>query len=201
MFDMNEKTDRRWVIRDAVKEDAPFLALCMAAGMHFCDFGGKVADDIDGDIEDLLARMTACSMREDLLESYKRTRVAEMDCVPVGSLLSYSGEVYRELRHKTFTEFWPELSYMEASSEMEADPGEYYLDTLAVHPDYRRQGIGLSLIRDGISLGRALGYRRIVIAADSDFPHLVRLYESAGFTPADHRHAFGVDYQRMMLEV
>ena len=194
------EADHRWVIRDAVKEDAPFLALCMAAGMHFYDFGGNVADDFDGDIAELLARMTVCSMREDLLESYTRTRVAEIGGVAVGSLLSYPGEVYRALRHKTFTELWPELSYMEASSEMETDPGEYYLDTLAVHPDYRRQGIGLSLIRDGIARGRALGYRRIVIAADSDFPYLVRLYESAGFKPADHRHAFGVDYQRMMLE-
>lgn len=49
--------------------------------------------------------------------------------------------------------------------------------------------------------GESLGYDRIALVADSEMPHLVRLYESIGFVPADHRHAFGVDFQRMIYEV
>ena len=65
-------------------------------------------------------------------------------------------------------------------------------------PAYRRKGIGLALLRDGISRGIGMGYARIALAADSDCPHLIRLYESAGFFPADHRRAFGVDFLRMV---
>ena len=52
---------------------------------------------------------------------------------------------------------------------------------------------------NGIRKGESLGYNRIALVADSDMPHLVRLYESIGFVPADHRQAFGVDFQRMIF--
>lgn len=46
--------------------------------------------------------------------------------------------------------------------------GEYYLDTLAVLPEYRRRGI-------------AAGYDLITLVVDSNMPDLIRLYESVGF--------------------
>ena len=85
---------------------------------------------------------------------------------------------------------------MDSESEMETGPGEYYLDSLAVLPSYRHHGIGKALLLDGIRKGENLGYIRIALVAD-----LVRLYESIGFVQADHRHAFGVDFQRMIYEV
>ena len=32
-------------------------------------------------------------------------------------------------------------------------------------------------------------------------PHLINLYFSIGFVPADHRHAFGTDFLRMIYTV
>ena len=184
------------IIRDARPDDAPFLAKCIMAGMHFYDF----ETDIPGE-KDIYERLIECERREDLLYSHRYTRVAELDGVPVGSLLSYPGEIYRDMRHKTFRELWPDLAQMDAESEMETGPGEYYLDSLAVVPSYRRHGIGKALLQDGIRKGKSLGFDRIVLVADSEMPHLVRLYESIGFIPADHRHVFGVDFQRMVYAV
>lgn len=183
-----------YIIRDARPDDAPFLAKCIMAGMHFYDFETAIPEDTD-----IYERLIECERREDLLYTYRYTRVAEMDGAPVGSLLSYPGEIYRELRHKTFSELWPDLTRMDAESEMETGPGEYYLDSLAVIPSFRRHGIGKALLLDGIRKGESLGYNRIALVADSDMPHLVRLYESIGFVPADHRQAFGVDFQRMIF--
>lgn len=90
---------------------------------------------------------------------------------------------------------------MDAESEQETDPGEYYLDSLAVLPECRHRGIGQALLLDGIQLGTSRGYRQIALVADSEYPHLIRLYESIGFVPADHRLAFGVDFQRMVYHV
>ena len=185
-----------YIIRDARPDDAPFLAKCIMAGMHFYDFETDIPDE-----SDIYERLIECERREDLLYSYRYTRVAEMDGTLVGSLLSYPGEIYRVMRHKTFSELWPDLAQMDAESEMETGPGEYYLDTLAVVPSCRHRGIGKALLVDGIQKGESLGYDRIALVADSDMPPLVRLYESIGFVPADHRHAFGVDFQRMIYEV
>ena len=185
-----------YIIRDARPDDAPFLAKCIMAGMHFYDFETDVPDDAD-----IYERLIESDRREDLLYSFRYTRVAELDGAQVGSLLSYPGEIYREMRHKTFSELWPDMAQMDADSEMETGPGEYYLDSLAVIPSCRHHGIGKALLLDGIRKGRDLGYDQIALVADSEMQHLVRLYESIGFVPADHRHVFGVDFQRMIYKI
>jgi ribosomal protein S18 acetylase RimI-like enzyme len=105
------------------------------------------------------------------------------------------------MRHKTFSELWPDMAQMDADSEMETGPGEYYLDSLAVMPSCRHHGIGKALLLDGIRKGRDLGYDQIALVADGEMQHLIRLYESIGFVPADQRHVFGVDFQRMIYKI
>ena len=112
-----------YTIRDASPTDAPFLAQCIMAGMHFHDFETEVPKD-----EDIYRRLCESERRNDLLYSYIRTRVAEWDGAVAGSLLSYPGDIYKEMRHKTFSVLWPEFFRMEGESEQETDPGEYYLE-------------------------------------------------------------------------
>ena len=66
-------------IRDARPSDAPFLAECIMAGMHFWDF-----DDImNDDLSDILDGITECETRTDTLYTHARTRVAEVDGAPL----------------------------------------------------------------------------------------------------------------------
>ena len=184
-------------IRDAYPSDAPFLAECIMAGMHFWDF-----DDImNDDMSDILDSITECETRTDTLYTHSRTRVAEVDGTPVAALLSYPGALYKGLRVRTFREFWPAFFVEHAGDDPETDPGEYYLDSLAVLPAFRHQGIGKAMLEDGIRRGIEEGFTRIALVADSTMPHLVSLYESLGFTPAEHRHAFGTDFLRMLYTV
>ena len=185
-----------FTIRDARPDDAPFLAKCIMAGMHFYDFESEIPS-----ARDIYDNLIVCEQRDDMLYTYKHTRVAESDGITVGSLLSYPGEIYRDLRHKTFCELWPDLARMDAESEQETGPGDYYLDSLAILPEYRHQGIGKALMQDGIRIGLGLGYKQVALVADSDLPHLIRLYESLGFVPEGHRHAFGVDFLRMVYKI
>ena len=189
-------SDGKLTIRDAHPSDARFLAKCVMAGMHFFDIETDVPEE-----EDIFRRLVESEEKDEWLYSYKNTRVAEVDGVIAGALLSYPGDIYRDLRHKTFTELWPDLIRMEEESDQETDPGEYYLDSLAVLPSFRHRGIGRALLLDGIQKGIDLGYRQIALVADAQMPHLVRLYESIGFKPTEHRQAFGVDFQRMIYSV
>lgn len=191
------ETMAKWLqvcIRPARPEDADFLARCIMAGMHFYDF----EEELSADNAAILENLTSCEKRPDTLYSFSRTRVAEIDGKAAGALLSYPGNLYKDLRESTFQEYWPGFFTQFADDDPETDPGEYYLDSLAVLPEYRGRGIGRALLKDGIRIGLDLGYKQIALVADADMPHLIRLYESAGFVPADRRHAFGIDFQRMI---
>ena len=182
------------VIRDATPEDAPFLAECIMAGMHFYDFEPEMPEDK----ADIFRRLTECERMTDTIYSYARTRVAEYGGRLAGALLSYPGEIYREARRKTFAELWPDLMHIERDSDQETEAGEYYLDSLAVVPQFRRTGIGRRLIEDGAEKGLAAGFDRITLVADIEMPGLVRYYESLGFSPLDRRFAFGTHFLRMV---
>lgn len=184
------------LIRDATPEDAVFLAKCLIAGMHFYDFETEIPEN-----KDFYLNLVDCEKRTDLLYSYKDSRIAEVDGKVVGSLLSYPGDNYKELRRKSFAVFWPDYMAIDEESEMETGPGEYYLDTLAVLPEYRRRGIGRALLEDGIKKGISAGYNLITLVVDSGMPDLIRLYESVGFKPVEHRWIFRVDFLRMVYSV
>ena len=51
-------------IRDARPEDAPFLAKCVMAGMHYYDFG-----QLDPGHEGIFLSLTECERRTDLLDT------------------------------------------------------------------------------------------------------------------------------------
>ena len=132
-------------LRNAVSSDAPFLAQCILAGMHMYDFGESPSDSI----KEILSWVSKCETREDTLYTYRNSRVAEVNGIPVGALLSYPGEEYLARKEKTFRGERPSLLKNSSADDPETDPGEWYLDSLAVHPDYRGLGIGKSLLRDG----------------------------------------------------
>ena len=181
-------------IRDANPKDAAFLSRCIMAAFHLYNFDSVPSDAMS----EVLARIEACERRKTTLYSYTNTRIAEVNGVPAGALLSYPGEEYLRRKEKTFREFWPEYFDKFADDAPETDPGEYYLDSLAVHPMYRRMGVGTALLRDGIRKGLEMGYSRIALVADSEYPHLVKLYKSLGFIPEEKRRIFGIVFQRMI---
>jgi glucosamine-phosphate N-acetyltransferase len=60
-----------------------------------------------------------------------------------------------------------------------------HIEDVAVHPDFKKQGIGAALVRHAIAQARALGcYKAILDCSDS----LVPFYEQMGF----HRHQEGM---------
>lgn len=180
-------------IRDATPSDAPFLAKCVMAGLHIYDFESEIPKD-----EKKFQLLTECEQRGDLLYTYRNSRVAEVDGISVGSILSYPGEFYKELRRRTFSELLSDFATLDTDSEQETGPGEYYLDSMAVLPSYRGRGIGRALMQDSIQHGISLGYHKITLLVDSEIPHLINLYSSIGFTLDGYCHAFGVDFQKMM---
>ncbi len=94
--------------------------------------------------------------------------------------------------------------------EPECLPGEFYLDSMAVLPEFRRMAfeyagatdrIGHLLMLDGIEEGRRKGFPRISLIVDKSKPRLFTYYSALGFRPDGEILFLGHLYDRMIKEL
>ena len=69
--------------------------------------------------------------------------------------------------------------------------GEYYIDSLAVLPEYRRRGIARQLMQAQIEQGRQLGFTHFTLLVDPVNPNAQGLYSQLGFQYESDCYAFG----------
>ena len=219
---------RNFTIRDAKPSDGEFIARNVLAGMGYEVFNGDgsgiefaSATLTVGDAVKVFGEVCA---RPDTLYSYTRTRVACVDGKAVGSLTAYSGDDYLPLRERTWgllnsafascddasSEGVVESATEMPSAEPECLPGEFYLDSMAILPEYRRltfeysgstDRIGHLLMLDGIEAGRRKGLPRISLIVDKTKPRLNAYYAALGFRPDGEILFFGHLYDRMVKDI
>ena len=182
--------DEPILIRQATEEDIPFVAQCVLASVDLYDFEHE-------SVESGIA-LKVCSL-DDTLYSWRNARIAEVGQVPAGCLISYDGGIYPESRERTFR-YFREAGRPMDDSEEETCPGEFYLDSMAVRPEFRGYGIGHRLMKDAISAGRDLGFSRFSLIAECCKTELRCYYAELGFKEDREIHAFGERYMKMILE-
>lgn len=200
-----------FLIRDAVSSDSTLIAGSILAGVGYDVFSGSAEEiEIGGrnlGVSEAVGIFSEVCLREDTLYSWMRTRVACVGGKPVGTLTAYSSDDYPSLRALT----WGLLGAGESSEvESECRPGEFYLDTLAVLPEYRGMTfanggstgrIGRLLLLDGIEEGRGKGFRRVSLIVDKSRPRLRAYYSGLGFRPDGDVLFFGHLYDRLVIEL
>ena len=118
---------------------------------------------------------------------------------PVGCIISYRGDDYLPLREYTWSRLWKGVDPdVIRKSAIEAYPGEYYLDSLAVEPDFRGNGLGKDLMKTAMRHGEELGYSRFALLVDCGKPALKAYYASLGFEETGEVNFFGHRYKRMV---
>jgi len=60
-------------------------------------------------------------------------------------------------------------------------PDDYYLAVIAVDEEFRGKGIGTCILKNGLKLARAKGFKRVVLDVDIDNERALRLYDRFGF--------------------
>ena len=137
-------------IRDAVPTDVPFLARCVMAAVGTLDMAEKA--------EDNPAYETICELcaMEHSLYCWNHFRVAvdTKTGEPIGSLLAYDGKRYARARDLAFSYAAEKTGTDLGDSDMETCKGEYYLDSMAILPQYRGHKIGHALIQDATEQGK-----------------------------------------------
>ena len=217
-----------FTIRDANPSDGEFIARNVLAAMGYDVFTDVAADSrievgsASLNIQEAIKVFGEVCARPDTLYSYTRTRVACVDGKAVGTLTAYSGDDYQPLRDFTWGLLnsvfaTPEgiSSEEDAASEMpdtepECRPGEFYLDSMAILPKFRRMTfeyagstdrIGHLLMLDGIEQGHRKGFPRISLIVDKAKPRLFAYYSALGFRPDGEILFFGHLYDRMIKDL
>ena len=179
---------KRIIIRDAEARDVPFVAKCVLAAVDLYDFKEESIE------KDIAERVCA---REDTLYTYRHARIAEVDGEVAGCLVSYDGSAYAEARVITFAMF-AEAGREIPETVIETGPGEWYLDSMAIAPEFRCFGLGHVLMQDALSMARERGIGKAALLVECSKPALRDYYARIGFEDERIVDAFGDKYIRMV---
>ena len=128
--------------------------------------------------------LTAICAQPDTQYSYTNTLVAEVDGEIAGIMITVDGAIYRMQRENMFPQLKDlfNIAFGQGWEEMEdeAKPGEYYIDSLSVLPQYRHQGVGTALIEHAKQQAQTLEIAHVTLAVE---PMNVakKLYQRLGF--------------------
>ena len=171
-------------LRAAREEDAPIVAMAVALAIGV----EEALHDYCG--EDYLDVLTKLALAENTQYSCRYAIVAECDGVAVGAVVGYDGARLQELREGTFAILRREVGRI-PNIDDETEAGEYYLDSIAVLPEFRGQGVASALINAFCDKAFAQGHNRVGLIVDFDNPNAEKLYTSLGFERVGTRIFFG----------
>ena len=159
---------QRIIVREARMEDAPLIAevVCMAVGYNT--------------EHPIYPVFLALAAHEQSQYSYRNTLIGEVDDVAAGAIVSYDGAMLEELRKPIYPLLEEHLGSI-PHIEDETETGEYYLDSLAILPQYQGMGVGRALLDAATERAFAMGHQRVGLIVDFDNHDAERLYASLGF--------------------
>lgn len=168
-------------IRKATREDAEFIARMVMMALHM------------DDNKEIAARMVHVSQLDDTLYSWRNCSIAECDGEKTGICLAYDGAGYHAMRMKTFHLFGNNEDIKNQADE--TGEGEFYIDSLAVLPEYRRKGMAMKLLDDAIATAGKQGLVPTLLVLPHN-PAAQSLYSRMGFRYSSRQFAFGETYEK-----
>ena len=166
-------------IQEATKSQAADIARLIMIAMtddcclYFCGNGYG--------LDDFRKMMTMLVEREDSQYSYRNTLVAMDGNKVVGISVSYDGGRLHELRRAFIKAAMEYIGKDHSGMDDETQAGELYLDSLAVLPEYRCQGIARKLLLATKERANRLGLPCVGLLVDKGNPVGEALYTSVGF--------------------
>ena len=170
-------------IRAAQKTDAPLLAQIFVyaigeeTAVHYCG-------------ENYMEVLTAICLSEGTHYSYRHALVAECDGLPSGGIIGYDGAQLYALREGTLS-IIRQYKAIDDIPEDETTAGEFYIDSLGVHPEFRGRGVGRQLLAAMCQQAAEQGHQCVGLLVDLENPDAERLYRSLGFEHKSMRTFFG----------
>ncbi|MNH95102.1 putative acetyltransferase [compost metagenome] len=184
-------------IRASRPEDAEDVAPLLYAAI------GEIAFLLTGaqDPEHAIASMNELYQLPNHRLSYENTLVAEVDGRPIGFVLFYHGSRMDELDRPLLERLEAATGHKPHPFPKEARENEFYLDSLAVDPSFRGQGVGTLLMAAFEAEAVRLHYDRVSLIVDQDKPKAKQLYMGQGYIEDDVIEILGHPYHHMIKEI
>jgi len=179
--------DGKITLRRATVADARFIAENVLRALH-----------IDETDDSHIEHLADISRREDTLYSWRNSTIALYDGIPAGLMVAYDGARYRRMRDITFPMIRMYVGDNYHSMDDESCAGEYYLDSLAVLPEFQHRGIASALIQEMFRQRDEARIPLATIAVDADNDTAYRLYTRNGFHHDGQITVFGTTYHRLV---
>ncbi|MBO4963822.1 MAG: GNAT family N-acetyltransferase [Prevotella sp.] len=172
------------LLRDARVEDAPQVARMVMMAMT--DECCKYFCGPNHTLDDFHQLMTSLVERTDTQYSHLNTVCAEDTVMGMvcGVCITYDGGKLALLRQPFWDAALTEWGMDHSNMSNETQSGELYLDSLAVLPDYRGQGIALALLRRAKEKAARMNLP-LGLLVDCGNPKAEALYFSVGFRHVD----------------
>jgi ribosomal protein S18 acetylase RimI-like enzyme len=130
------------------------------------------------------------ALREEGSFSYRNAHMADVEGVVAGALVGYQiAEVHdRNLRVAGDQNAPAMPAFVEGLIELESmAPLHWYVNVLAIYPEYRGQGVGKALLAHADKLGRETAAKGMALIVASENAGARRLYEKSGYRETARR--------------
>ncbi|MCL6572985.1 MAG: GNAT family N-acetyltransferase [Bacillus sp. (in: Bacteria)] len=183
-------------IRRANPEDA------VIAVPLIIDAIGEIASQMTGETDPIAVEQELIGLfkHEDNRHSYLHTFVAEHQNAVIAVMVHYSGVDALTLDNNLIT-WLSKKGGKPVSIPPEARQNEYYIDTICVHQNYRRQGIGRLFLEFAEEVARDVGYSKIALNVETEKEKAIRLYELVGYQIAEPWEIYGGTFHHMVKEI
>ena len=147
----------------------------------------------DHTLDDFYQMMVSLVLMDDSQYSWRNAFVAldeeatggDLDHAPIaGAIVGYDGKDLHRLRRRFQQEALDKLQMDYSQMDDETQEGEFYLDSLAVYPEYRGRGIAKQLLKRIIDHAASISLPAALLV-DKGNPNAERLYKSIGFVYAN----------------
>src|SRR5882724_3677248 len=192
------------MIRPAVPGDAPRtvpLILQAIGSIAFVLTGTNDREDADRILDGFFRRKDNRVSYQNTLVMEDVKNVVERSREVVGVALIYDGSIARALDGPLEKAAIQRSALSDYRIPTEAEPSEFYLDTISVDPKCQGRGFGRDLIEASCEQARRLGRDRIGLLVDIENSGAKRLYERLEFRTQGRKQIAGYEYFHMVRDL
>lgn len=142
--------------------------------------------------------ITSVAMKEQTIYSYENTIVAEHEGKIVGAMCAYDGADYQRFK-QPISDILGEDS--EFAQLIETEAGEFYIDSVGVHEEYRGRGVATMLFEAQIARAVSFGCKIAGLIVDVENQRAESLYTRIGFKLSGYKDFFGHMMKHMTINL
>ena len=184
--------------RKATINDVKFVAQIVLEALGYEAFNQA---SLTQERRKLIEKVAELTRRDDTLHSWLNTWLCEVNHETIGGFIAYDGHEYMERFEVEMPQLTKLLNINLANMGRETSDGEFYIDSIAVVPEWRNKGLGIQLLNEAKRQTCKSHFKCASLLVAPDNGQATRLYEKAGFKQVGEIFTYNEKYIKMIYFV